>query len=177
MSNYEITNELLYQKSCLIKQKLYWSFYCNLEPYGFSYLQTGLMSIPFNKLPWWCVISLGRFMNKFNKSCIFQQDKRAELFQTIAQFGSSFPTQYSHKTATWIWAQKVLKNICCQFISNTLHTRSWTHIWGQKIETKLKFRFSKKVTKIWKNLPLVLTLLRKSQNKCKIFLCGLLRIS
>ena len=42
----------------------------------------------------------------------------------------------------------------------------------------LKFRFSEKATKIGKNLPLVLTLLRKFQKKWEIFfkLCGLLTI-
>ena len=37
------------------------------------------------------------------------------------------------------------------------------------ISSLLKFRFSEKATKIWKNLPLVLTLLSKLQNKREIF--------
>ena len=43
----------------------------------------------------------------------------------------------------------------------------------------LKLRFSEKATKIWRNLPLVLTLLSKRQKMWKIFFkfCGFLTIS
>ena len=39
----------------------------------------------------------------------------------------------------------------------------------QRIQRVVKFRFSEKTTKIWKNLPLILTVLSKHQNKWEIF--------
>ena len=61
----------------MLSKGLFWALYHRLGP------NRPLDNTP-NKLPRWCVIPFGRFMNKFNKSRIFQKNKRAELFQTIA---------------------------------------------------------------------------------------------
>ena len=51
--------------------------------------------------------------------------------------------------------------------------------WERIQSNDLKFRFSEKATKIWKILPLVVTLLSKRQSMWKIFsnFCGFLKMS
>ena len=74
---------------------------------------------------------------------------------SLSSWGAAEGTFKTHKKFPWV--------------PHYLMEQYWIDINSEGAFLLLKFRFSEKSTEIWKNIPLVLKLLSKRQNKFKIF--------